>query len=152
MMDYEISKPFMFPVKKWSLIILCSLNIILMIIYASLSNLLANRYLYDYEIDRDYRIDEVKMTVIIILLMISIFSISFSILGIVGAVRESFTITFVFTILAIINFAATLGNSIKRPYYIPCAIWAMLMIISAVFLTRDLHLCNQRKRNRIYQN
>lgn len=62
MMDYEISKPFMFPVKKWSLIILCSLNIILMIIYASLSNLLANRYLYDYEIDRDYRIDEVKVS------------------------------------------------------------------------------------------
>ncbi|OTF82913.1 hypothetical protein BLA29_009996 [Euroglyphus maynei] len=123
-----------------------------MIIYASISNLLANRYLYDYEIDRDYRIEEVKMKVIIILLMISIFSISFSILGIIGAVRESFTFTLVFTILAIVNLSATLGNSIKRPYYIPCAIWAMLMAISAVFLTRDLHICNRRKRNRIYQN
>ncbi|KAH7640320.1 uncharacterized protein LOC124496098 isoform X2 [Dermatophagoides farinae] len=151
-MDGEISKPFLFSIKKWSVIILCALNIILMIIYASISNLLANRYLYDYEIDRDYRIEEVKLTVIITLLMISIFSISFSILGIIGAVRESFTFTLVFTILAVINFAATLANSIKRPYYIACAIWAILMVIAAVFLTRDLQICNRRKRNRIYQN
>lgn len=61
-MDGEISKPFLFSIKKWSVIILCALNIILMIIYASISNLLANRYLYDYEIDRDYRIEEVKVS------------------------------------------------------------------------------------------
>ncbi|KPM02748.1 hypothetical protein QR98_0011670 [Sarcoptes scabiei] len=144
--EHDTSKPFLFGLKKWILIVLCSLNIILMIVYASISSLLADRYLYDYEDFEPYRIDDAKMWVILILSLISVFSISFSVLGIIAAFRESFTMILVFTIIQMLTLGATIANSIHRPYYIPCAIWSIFIAIDSVLLTRDLHQINTIKR------
>lgn len=54
-------KTFLFDWKKWTLAILCALNIIIMIVYAALCKLLADRYLYDYETFEPYRIEDAKV-------------------------------------------------------------------------------------------
>lgn len=54
-------KTFLFDWKKWTLVILCALNIVIMIVYAALCKLLADRYLYDYETFEPYRTEDAKV-------------------------------------------------------------------------------------------
>lgn len=56
-------KPLLFAVKKWLLVALCALSILIMLIYASVSGLLAEHYLYDFETIDSLHIEETKVAI-----------------------------------------------------------------------------------------
>lgn len=59
--EYEVEKPPAFLTKKMIIIGFCLGNIIMMIVYGSLSYTIAWRYLYDYESFPPHQVDEAKV-------------------------------------------------------------------------------------------
>lgn len=86
--------------------------------------------------------------VIITIVTISIFSIAFSILGLVGAIKEHLTITCIYALLSLINLIATIANAAKRPYYWAAPVFALLTLFVALLFLRDLYLIRRKKQNR----
>lgn len=84
---------------------------------------------------------------VLTIMMLSALGILFSLFGVLAAVKENLCLTTAYLVLVLIQFIASLANTIVRPYYWGLCVWTLVSALFIFIFLRDLVTMERKRRN-----
>ncbi|KAH9517888.1 hypothetical protein DERF_008506 [Dermatophagoides farinae] len=142
-------RPFGFGCKKWTIIVLCMLSLAIKIISAAF--ILANINKFVDEMHKK-EMNITKTQAILLLILFQSITISFTLIGLIGAYKENFCLSLIFSILYSLNLIKVIHDLYHdQNYWFSLIIMAILLTINISF-TYDLYCIDHQQQQQQQQS
>lgn len=140
-------KPKFFEAKKYAVVFVCFIDILILITYAALSGVMADSLLE--HITNTIKVDDTnggKTIVITVTVVTCIVSIFFEFVGIIGSLLENFILIAIYFAGALLEFLFRLIYTIYDGEYAGMLIWELATLIAVVVFGYDLYRIKRQSR------